>query len=59
VGKLEFGMHFAHVIRSRKVRAWVVLITLAILVTLIAAIFLQSRRSPKPIEMDDLYGLLD
>jgi disulfide bond formation protein DsbB len=52
-------MHFAHVIRSRKVRAWVVLITLAILVTLIAAIFLQSRRSPKPLEMDDLYGLLD
>jgi len=52
-------MHFAHVIRSRKVRAWVFLITLAILVTLIATIFLQSRRSPKPIEMDDLYGLLD
>ncbi len=52
-------MHFACVIRSRKVRAWVVLITLAILVTLIVAIFLQSRRSSKPIEMDDLYGLLD
>jgi disulfide bond formation protein DsbB len=52
-------MHVAHVIRSRKVRAWVVLITLAILVTLIAAFFLQSRRSPKTIEMDDLYGLLD
>jgi hypothetical protein len=58
-GKLDFDMHIAHVICSRKVRAWVVLITLAILVTLIAAIFLQSRRSPKPIEMDDLYGLLD
>ncbi len=52
-------MHFSHVIRSRKVRARVVLITLAILVTLITAIFLQSRRSPQPIEMDDLYGLLD
>ncbi len=52
-------MHFVHVIRSRKARAWVVLITFAILLTLIAAIFLQSRRSPKPIEMDDLYGLLD
>ena len=51
-------MHFAHVIRSRKVGAWVVLITLAILVTLIAAIFLQTRRSPKPLEMDELYGLL-
>ena len=58
-GELEFGMHFAQVIRCRKVRAWVILITLAILVTLIAAIFLQSRRSPKTIEMDDLYGLLD
>jgi hypothetical protein len=52
-------MHFAHVIQSRKVRASVVLIALAILVILIAAVFLQSRRSPKPIEMDDLYGLLD
>ena len=52
-------MHFAQVIRCRKVRAWVILITLAILVTLIAAIFSQSRRSPKTIEMDDLYGLLD
>jgi len=59
VGKLEFDMHIAHVIRSRKVRAWVVLITLAILANLIAAIFLPSRRSPKPIERDDLYGLLD
>ena len=29
-------MHFAHVIQSRKVRAWVVLIALAILVILIA-----------------------
>ena len=53
-GEPLVSMHFARVIRSRKVRAWVVLITLAILVTLIAAIFLQSRRSPKPIEMDDL-----
>ena len=52
-------MDFAHVIRSRKVRVWVVLVTLAILVTLIGAIFLQSRRSTKQIEMDDLYGLLD
>jgi uncharacterized protein YneF (UPF0154 family) len=52
-------MHFAHVIQSRKVRAWVVLIALAILVILIAGVFLQSRRSPKPFEMDNLYGLLD
>ena len=59
MGKLELGMHFAHVIQSRKVRAWVVLIALAIMVILIGAVFLQSRRSPKPFEMDDLYGLLD
>ena len=52
-------MHFAHVIQSRKGRAWVVLIALAILVILIAAVFLLSGRSPKPFEMDELYGLLD
>jgi hypothetical protein len=52
-------MHFAHGIQSRKVRAWAILIALAILVILIAAVFLQSRKSPKPFEMDDLYGLLD
>ena len=52
-------MQFAHVIQSRKVRAWAILIALAILVILIAAVLLQSRRSPKPFEMDDLYGLLD
>jgi uncharacterized membrane protein affecting hemolysin expression len=52
-------MHFSHVIQSRKVRAAVVLIVLAILVILIAAVFLQSRRSPKTFEMDDLYGVLD
>jgi hypothetical protein len=52
-------MHFAHVVQSRKVRARAILIALAILVILIAAVFLQSRRSPRPFEMDDLYGLLD
>ncbi len=52
-------MHFARVVRSPRVRAWVILIALAILVILIAAGFLQSRRSPKTFEMDDLYGLLD
>jgi hypothetical protein len=52
-------MQLAQVIQSRKVRAWVVLIALAILVILIVAVFLQSRRSPKPLETDDLYGLLD
>jgi len=52
-------MRFAYVIHSREVRAWVVLIALAIMVILIAAVFLQSRRSPQPFEMDHLYGLLD
>jgi hypothetical protein len=52
-------MRFAYVIQSRKVRAWVVLIALAIMMILIGAVFLESRRSPKPFEMDDLYGLLD
>ena len=59
MAKLEMGMRFAYVIQSRKVRAWAVLIALAIMVILIVAVFLQSRRSPKPFEMDDLYGLLD
>jgi disulfide bond formation protein DsbB len=52
-------MQLAQVIQSRKARPWVVLIALAILVILIVAVFFQSRRSPKPFEMDDLYGLLD
>jgi hypothetical protein len=52
-------MHFAHLVQSRELRLWIVLIALAILLILIAAFFLQSRRSPKPFEMDDLYGLLD
>jgi uncharacterized integral membrane protein len=52
-------MRFPFVIQSRKLRTWVVLIALAIIVILIAAVFLQSRRSPKLFEMDDLYGLLD
>jgi len=52
-------MQLAQVIQSRKARAWVVLIALVIVVILIAAVFFQSRRSPKPFEMDDLYGLLD
>jgi uncharacterized integral membrane protein len=51
-------MQLAQVAQSRKVRTWSVMIALAILVILIVAVFLQSRRSPK-LEMDDLYGLLD
>jgi len=52
-------MRFAYVIQNRKARAWVVLTTLAIMLILIVAVFLLSGRSPKPFEMDDLYGLLD
>ena len=52
-------MQFAHVIRSRKVRTWGVVIALALWVILIVAVFLQSHRSSQPFEMDDLYGLLD
>lgn len=44
MAKFELGMHFAQVIQSRKVRTWAILIALAILVILIAAVFLQSRR---------------
>jgi hypothetical protein len=51
-------MHFAHVIQSRKGRAWALLVALAIVVIL-TAIFLLSGRPPKPFEMDDLYGVLD
>ena len=52
-------MHFAHVIHSRNVRTWGVVIALALLVILIVAVFLRSHRSSQPFEMDDLYGLLD
>jgi hypothetical protein len=52
-------MQFAHVIQSRKVRAWAVVIAWALLVILIVAVLLQSHRSSQPFEMDDLYGLLD
>ena len=52
-------MQLAQLAQSRKVRTWSVMIALAILVILMVAVFLQSRRSPKPFEMDDLYGLLD
>jgi hypothetical protein len=53
------GMQFARVLQSRNVRTWGVVIALALLVILIAAVFLQSRRSSQPFEMDDLYGLFD
>ena len=52
-------MQLAQVAQSRKLRTFSIMIPLAILVILIVAIFSQSRRSPKPFEMDDLYGLLD
>ena len=53
------GMQFAHVIQSRKVRTWAVVIAWALLVILIVAGLLQYHRSSQPFEMDDLYGLLD
>ena len=52
-------MHFAHVILSRKGRPCAVLIALAIIGILIAACVLLSDRSPRPFDMDQLYGLLD
>ena len=52
-------MRVAHVIQNRKARTWVVLVALAIMLILIVAVFLLSSRSPKPFEIDDLYGLLD
>jgi hypothetical protein len=52
-------MRLPYVIQSRKLRTWVVLIALVIMMILTAVVFSQSRRSPKPFEMDDLYGLLD
>ena len=52
-------MRAAHGIQNRKARTWVVLVALAIMLILIVAVFLLSGRSPKPFEMDDLYGLLD
>jgi hypothetical protein len=52
-------MHFAHVIQSRNVKTWGVVVALALLVILIVAVFLKSHRSSQPFEMDDLYGLLD
>ena len=52
-------MHFPHLIHSRNIRTWGVVIALALLVILIAAVFLQFHKSSQPFEMDDLYGLLD
>ena len=59
MAKREMGMRVTYLIQSRKERAWVVLISIAITVILITAVFLLSGRAPKPSEMDDLYGLLD
>jgi hypothetical protein len=52
-------MHFAHLIQSRKRRAWAILIALAIMGILIAAFVLLSGRPHGPFDMDELYGLLD
>jgi hypothetical protein len=47
------------VIKSRKGRACVVLIVLAIVGILVAVFVLLSGRSQGPFHMDELYGLLD
>ena len=52
-------MHFAHVIRSGKARVWVLLVAFVILATLIAVVLSLCRGSPRPFEIDDLYGWLD
>jgi hypothetical protein len=52
--------HGYAVCAGRNLRAWGVVIASALLVILIAAVFLQSRgSSSQPFQMDDLYGLLD
>ena len=56
---MNCGMHVAHVIRSRKVSAWAVVIALAILVILIEVAFLQSRRSPKRLKWRNCTAYLD
>jgi hypothetical protein len=48
-------MHFAHLIESRKGRAWTVLIALAVVGILIAMIVWLSTR----FNMEELYGILD
>ena len=48
-------MHFAHVIQSRKGRAWAVLIALAIVGMFIATLVWLSSR----FNMEELYGILD
>jgi hypothetical protein len=52
-------MYLAHVIQSRKGRVWAVLVALAVVGILIATFVVLSGRSPRPFEMDDLYGVLD
>jgi len=50
-------MYFAHA--SRRGRTWAALVTLAIIGILIAAVVWLCGRSPKPFDLDDLYGVLD
>ena len=49
MAKFEPGMRFGYVIQSRKVRAWVVLIALAIMVILIADTFLAVSQIAKTV----------
>ena len=52
-------MRFAYVIQRWKVRAWVVLIALAIIGILIAAWVLLYGKPQGPFDRDQLDGLLD
>ena len=56
---LGLGMRSTDLIQSRRVKIWVLLIVLLVIVALIAAVFSLSRRPSKPFEVDDLYGWLD
>jgi hypothetical protein len=56
---LGLGMRFTHLIQSRKVRIWVLLIVCLVMVSLITAVLSLSRRPSRPFEVDDLYGWLD
>jgi hypothetical protein len=51
------SMHLAYAIQSRRGRAFAVLMVVRGI--LVAAVLLLSGKSPRPFEMDDLYGVLD
>lgn len=52
-------MHFDYVIQRRKGRAWAVLIVLVVIGILIATFVLLSPKFQGPLDLDELYGVLD